>query len=538
MSTKVQTHPERSPQEERGHAPAFEDVGPSLLSEGMPTFPRVVGLLAAILVILCGAFLAYNLYNPTAPGKFFFPTGWLVVGLELGLLGLLFHAICDSDVQFRRLYLIFGGAAFIVGVFLCLVPNPKMGDQFRSGFPCMVLALLFVLAALRNETDAKLRNIMQQAMGMIGAALFLTGVVGGNINEQVFLVPHGLLLGILGVFYIAGFVASRGIDDNLAYKSGWGLGAAGLLTFLVAFARSTPALVYNLGWRTTPPPPYLVPFGLLLMLVGVTAMAVAVLLVSENRVVIMIRRELASLFLSPVAYFVLIGFALMTWIGFMLWFWAMPLREPQPEPIVNGIVLQWPGVLMMLFGVPVLTMGLLSEEKRTGTLEVLMTTPTDEPAVVLSKFVAGLLLFLTMWTPFGLFVLAFRIMGGAPFDYLPLLSFGVALTVSGAAFTAAGLFFSSITPNQIVSAVLTFVFMMAMTFIFLIPMMQGRRILPLPEWIKPDILKGFIGHISYIDLWITSFNGKLSVAPLLFFVSMTAWFLFASVKVLEARKWS
>jgi ABC-type transport system involved in multi-copper enzyme maturation permease subunit len=533
MSSKVEE--ERIAKEETRRTPALEEVGPSVMSEVDPTFPRFVGLTAAILVILCGACLAYNMYNPS---KVVFSSAWLTIGLVLGLEGLLFHAISDHDIQFRRLYLIFGGAAFIVGAFLCVLPNPKVGDQFRSGFPCMALALIFTLAALRNETDAKLRNVMQLAIGVIGAALFLTGVVGGNINEQAFLVPYGLLLGLLGVFYIAGFVASRGVSDDVAYWSGWGLGAAGLLTFLVSFARSTPALFYNLGWRKTPPLPYLVPFGLLLMLVGVVAMAVAAGLCSENRLVILVRRELAALFLSPVAYFVLIGFALMSWIGFMLWFWSIPLKEPQPEPIVSGAVLQWPGVLMMLFGVPVLTMRLLSEEKRTGTLEVLMTTPTDEPAVVLSKFIAGLVLFLTMWLPFGLFIMAFRIMGGAPFDYLPLLSFGVALLITGAGFTAAGLFFSSVTPNQIVSAVLTFVFMMAMTFIFLIPMMQSRRILPLPEWIKPDVLKGFIGHISYIDLWINSFNGKLTIAPLLFFVSMTVWFLFLSVKVLEARKWS
>jgi hypothetical protein len=296
MSSKVEE--ERIAREETHRPAAFEEVGPSVMSEADPTFPRFVGLTAAILVILCGACLAYNMYNP---GKVVLPTAWLTIGLVLGLEGLLFHAMSDHDVQFRRLYLIFGGAAFIVGAFLCLLPNPKVGDQFRSGFPCMALALVFVLAALRNETDAYLRNIMQLALGIIGAALFLAGVVGGNIDEQAFLVPYGLLLGLLGVFYVAGFVASRGVSDDIAYWSGWGLGAAGLLTFLVAFARSTPALFYNLGWRKTPPLPYLVPFGLLLMLVGVVAIVVAAGLCSDNRLVILIRRQVAALFLSPVA---------------------------------------------------------------------------------------------------------------------------------------------------------------------------------------------------------------------------------------------
>ncbi len=539
MSSKAIADPQHDQGPKDGRRPTVGEIAPSVMSEDDPTAARFVGLVAAILVILCGVFLAYNLLNPATPGKFQFPTGWLTISLVLGLVGLLFHAAYDRDVQFRRLYLIFGGAALIVGAFLCLVPNPKVGDQFRSGFPCMALALVFVLAALRNEDDFQVRNLIQLALGAVGSGMVLVGAIGGNINEPVFLVPYGLLLTLLGLCYLAGFVLSRGVGDDQAYWTGRGIGAFGLLVFVVAFLRSAlPPLFYSYGWKQSQPAPYFIPFGLLLMVLGLVAMALSVGLCSENRLVVLIRRELASFFFTPVAYFVLIGFTLVTWVAFFIWFLVLPARVPVPEPVVGGFILQWPGVFLMLFGVPALTMRLLSEEKRTGTLEVLMTTPTEESTVVLSKFVAVLLLFLIMWVPFGLFVVAFRIMGGVPFDYLPLLSFAVALTVTGAGFAAAGLFFSSLTSNQIVSGILTFVFMMGMTFIFMVERIVQGKSLPFLDWVNPDVIKGVINHISYIDIWLNSFNGKLALPPLLFFASMTAWFLFLTVKVLEARKWS
>ncbi len=542
MSSKAITEPqpEGGARDDRGRRPLPPDLAPSVMSTDDPTFARFVGLSAAVLVILCGAFLAWNLYYASVPTKYQFPSGWLTLGLVLGLVGLLFHAAYDRDVQFRRLYLVFGGLALLVGGFLCVLAKPNVGDQFKSGFPCMVLALVFVAAALRNEDEHPFRDYVQYALGGVGGLMLLIGVIGGMFRGE-FLLPFGLLLAILGICYVAAFVASRGTSDDTAYYSGWALGAVGLIVFLYAFFRSlVPPLFYSLGWwGADRPQAYLIPVGLLLMVVGLGAVGVSLSLCSESRFMVLFRRELAAFFFTPVAYLVLIGFTMVVWIAYFLWLWSLPSAPDQiPEPVVSGAFLQWPGLLMIMFGVPVLTMRLLSEEKRSGTFEVLMTSPTDEPVVVLSKFVACLLLYLLMWLPFGLFVLAFRIMGGAPFDYLPLLSFGVALIVTGAGFVAAGLFFSSLVRDQIVSAVLTFVFMMAMTFIFLIPVYLGRRDVHLPDYIKLDTIKAIVSHVSYVEVWINSFSGKLQLPPLLFFGSMTVWFLFLTVKVLEARKWS
>src|SRR5260370_40137114 len=108
----------------------------------------------------------------------------------------------------------------------------------------------------------------------------------------------------------------------------------------------------------------------------------------------------------------------------------MAQAVPTIEPIVQHYVFGFIPVVLLIFMVPILTMRLLSEEKRTGTLEVLLTVPVNETTVVMSKFLAALIFFLLAWLPWGLFLIALRIQDGKPFDFLPLLSFLLALTFS------------------------------------------------------------------------------------------------------------
>lgn len=182
----------------------------------------------------------------------------------------------------------------------------------------------------------------------------------------------------------------------------------------------------------------------------------------------------------------------------------------------------------MIFVVPVLTMRLLSEEKRSGTLEVLLTAPVEETTLVLSKFFAGLVMFLFTWTPFFLFLIAMAL-GGAPFDYRPLLSFALGLTITGAGMVSMGLFFSSLTRNQLVGAVLTFAVMLCLVAAFLFQSYLQNAVPALAAVLK---------HISFLDSWQDTLQGKVTPTDgLVFYASMAVFFLFLSTKVLESRKW-
>ena len=217
--------------------------------------------------------------------------------------------------------------------------------------------------------------------------------------------------------------------------------------------------------------------------------------------------------------------------------WAARLlkaNDPFPEPIIQGFLLNIPVVVLIIAIVPVLTMRLFSEEWRTGTLEVLLTTPVNEPTVAISKFLAAYLMYLLIWVPFGLFLVALWAIGGTPFDYYPVISFGVAVAVSGAGFISMGLFFSSLTRNQLVSGVLTMAGMILFTCLLF---MKGRMLGESKEQVASKGWPLVLQHINYLDLWIGGIVGMMDPKQLIFHLSMTVFFLFLTVKVLESRKW-
>jgi ABC-type transport system involved in multi-copper enzyme maturation permease subunit len=177
--------------------------------------------------------------------------------------------------------------------------------------------------------------------------------------------------------------------------------------------------------------------------------------------------------------------------------------------------------------VPVLTMRIFSEERRTGTLEMMFTAPVDEPVVVLSKFLAMLIYFMGVWAPWGLFLVGLWYWGGEPFDYRPLIGFAIALLFTGSAFLSMGVFFSSLTRNQLVAAVFTFVGMFTFLLIFFV-----KGMLPGDHW-----LRTVLTHVSFIDLWINVMQGRMAPRDLVIYLSLTIFWLFLTVKVLESRKW-
>src|SRR5262249_32963494 len=116
--------------------------------------------------------------------------------------------------------------------------------------------------------------------------------------------------------------------------------------------------------------------------------------------------------------------------------------------------------------------------------------------------------------------------GGRVFEYRPLLSFYLAVAVSGAAFLAMGIFFSALTRNQIIAAVLTFVGMLALIFVFFASNFAG------PEWrpVPPPL--------SFLGRWWGALEGRLHLRDVIIQLSLAVFWSFLAVKVLEARRWS
>ncbi len=512
--------------------------------------PRFFGLIGACAVVFAGAVLIlmrFGFRNALQP---YLGMGGFIVLLVLGLAFMLFHAAFDRDLTFRRLYGIFGGAVPLVfGFFLMLVPWPNaIGDMFFLGYLLLTVALLFGLAFLRNETEADLRRVAFMAIGVAGVIMAVVGLLVAGIYSDI-LLPTGLLLALLGLVYLSSFATNQAGTD-LGFYAGAAIGAIGALAVLIALVRS-----FFPGWfhsGLTDAPTFFIPRGVLLLTAGLVYLFVSIGLTSDNRLVVMTRRELGAYFFSPVVYLVLMAFIIVQWISFMFFVGQLTgdPRDPRsggpiPEPIVAFYIQQWWPIIFCVVLVPVLTMRLLSEEKRSGTLELLLTSPVDEIHVVLSKFIAGFLMFILMWVPFFLFLISLRMGNNVEeakkdFDYMPLLGFALALLITGANFISIGLFFSSLTKDQITSVVLTFAAMLGLTMVFFIRrLFFQREELPGPDGTTiTSAWSVVLRHISYIDTWFETMDGKLILKYLLFPISSAIFFLFLTTKVLEARKWS
>jgi ABC-2 type transport system permease protein len=559
MSSNAITE-QREREEALGGGMRAREMAPSLMRDDEPVLARSVAWFALTAFLIGADLLCWTAFKKSllfylywallrARGATVLEGGptiwpfWTAAGTLFftgGLSGLLFHATCEKDELLRRIYGCAGSLLLVVGgvfVVLGMVGTKVLGiPPFLPGIFAGLLALLLLLTFIRNETDEEWRSLAIHALGLVGALAAGVAFVGSNIFSNFlfanldFMQPSGFLLALLGLGYLWAFVVCRGRGDDLAHLTGLVAAGVGAGIVVLALVRS----LLPLSWKTAMP---LVPNGLGLAFLGLLYVGLFVLMWVELPMVVMARRELAAFFYSPVAYLVLVVFSFFGWLA--LWQFidralvtdASAGQDLLFEPIVRAFFFGIVPVFVILFIVPALTMRSLSEEKRAGTMEMLLTVPVSEWAVVLSKFLATLAFFLFIWTPWLVFLVAMRVGTQESFDFGPALCFLVILAITGASFVSMGLFFSSLTRNQIISFVLTLAGMFALFFVyFAIFMIRAKS--PSSEWIP------VLNHISFVDLWFNSLDGKLQPQFLLFPVSATIFWLFLTVKVLEARKWS
>jgi hypothetical protein len=510
------------------------ETAPSLVVENQPVIARIAGLAGLMLVVLGTLALVINAAGQASR----LPPTLASLFLILGIAGMLVHATVDAEQQIRRAYGALGLLLLVAGAALSLLPiKGPVGTQFLPwGFLLLTVSLLFLMPFVRNETDAAWRQRVVYLLGIAGLGLALTGFIGGNVDLK-FLMPYGLVLPILGLAFLWTFVGALGTSDDTGYRGAQVMGLIGALVIAVALGRSIlPGLFYKWHWLSSRPDPYFLPAGLLLLGLGLIYLCISYGMCSDHRFVVLTRRELAAYFYSPIAYIVLFCLTCVAWFNYRQWviglFMPGPMGQPPvvAEPILGNYVLNWWSVFVVVLVVPMTTMKVLSEERRTGTFEVLFTAPLGEVAVTLSKFLAAFVFFLLLWLPWGLFLIAVRAEGGQPFEYRPLIGFFLAVAASGAGFVAMGVFFSSWTRNQIIAAVLTVVGMLFWLAVFF-----GKRELARDN--KSEVLSNLLTHICYIDFWITSIQGQLDLKSMVFHLTAAVFWLFLTVKVLESRKW-
>jgi len=508
------------------------EQAPSVMGEAGPLFARIMGAIGLLLVLVGSLILLISNYGPKTTLAAYLGTGWATFAGVLGIGLMLYHAALDADFEIRRAYMIFGYLWLLAGAIVSIIPaDGQVGARFLPyGFLCLVIGLLFLTSFLRSETDAYLLDLATYVLGGVGLALGVGGFLFGSIFPG-FLFPTGVVVILLGLPFWWAFVSLRGTSSDQGYYAGLGMGAAGLLFLAIAFMRSAiPPLMVYFHWNAGNSD-YLMPYGLVIMGCGAVYLIASLLLCSDAQVVVQTRRELISYFQTPLAYFVILGFGLLAAYMFLFFaarvLWASGVPRPQFEPIVRFYLAQGIYPISLIIVLPMLTMRLFSEEKRSGTLEMLLTTPLNEWVLVVSKFLAGLFFLMLIHLPWGLEFVGLRVIGEKPFDYRPLLAFYVALLFTGANLVAMGLFISSLTRNQLVAALLTFV-----ALLFLLTVQSFQDFLT-----KDGPLYVMVERLSFLDVLMKSLDGRLALRDLFFQVSAAVFWLFLTTKVLESRKW-
>jgi len=157
-------------------------------------------------------------------------------------------------------------------------------------------------------------------------------------------------------------------------------------------------------------------------------------------------RELRSYFLSPLAYVVIALFLALS--GYLFALILANGRQASLQGLVQNVS------VLYLFIVPAISMRLLAEEQRSGTIELLLTNPVQEWEIVTGKFLASLLLVVVMLALTALYPLFLYIFGSP--DTGPIITGYLGILLQAAAFLSVGLWASSLTSNQIVAALIAF----------------------------------------------------------------------------------
>ena len=244
-------------------------------------------------------------------------------------------------------------------------------------------------------------------------------------------------------------------------------------------------------------------------------------------------KEFKSYFVSPIAYAVMALFGLIFGFGFytatrdmvQMSFRAQMMGQQQPMSVNDQIIrplLGFAGTIA-LFLIPMITMRLVAEEKRNGTIELLLTSPVKDIEIILGKWCGAMLLYLCV---LGMSVLniAMLFIWGKP-DLKPVLVAYLGLLLQGGCLLAIGTFVSTTTRNQIVAGGVTF-------FVSLL--------LWLLSWFTAFDATGFSQVINYLSIVTHMENfskGVIDSKDIVFYLSMIYFSLFLTSRSMESLRW-
>ncbi len=252
-----------------------------------------------------------------------------------------------------------------------------------------------------------------------------------------------------------------------------------------------------------------------------------------KNVFVICQKEIRSYFVSPIAYLLLAIFAVI--FGFFFYsataFFVdagmrsqmmgrsmpMDVNEYVIRPLLSN------ASVIGLFLIPMISMRLFAEEKRSGTIELLFTSPLRDLEIIFGKYLAALLMY-TCILGLALLNIAILFMYGKP-DWKPLLIGFLGLILQGAALLALGAFISTTTRNQIIAGGATFA---ACLMLWVLDWVSAYEQAP---WAK------VVSYLSVVSHFESFTKGVLDSKDVVFFVSLAFFGLFLTARSLESLRW-
>jgi ABC-2 type transport system permease protein len=235
------------------------------------------------------------------------------------------------------------------------------------------------------------------------------------------------------------------------------------------------------------------------------------------------KKEIRSYFTSLIAYIVLTVFLVIS--GYLYYSDLARFLVWGGESLIEGL---WQFLfhdirLILLLTIPLLTMRLFAEEKKLGTIELLVTYPFRDIEILTAKYLACLtvLILMLMQTFFYPLVLAIF----QTIDPKPIITGYLGLFLLGAAFISCGIFVSSMTENQIVAA------LVSSGFIFFFWLIDWNESAANPQLVK------VLNHISLYEHFYNFARGVIDTKDIVYFIIFSFFFLFLTLRSLESRRW-
>jgi ABC-2 type transport system permease protein len=246
-------------------------------------------------------------------------------------------------------------------------------------------------------------------------------------------------------------------------------------------------------------------------------------------------KELKSYFASPIAYIVIGFWALLYgyfFVALLNYFvrqsmqmgqfgmqgpQAMNINQQLIRPLLQNVL------ILILFLMPMVTMRSYSEEKRSGTIELLLTSPLTDFQIIMGKFLGAMALYSAMLAV-TLIHVGLLFVYGRP-EWKPLVTAYIGLLLMGGCFISVGLFISSLTKNQIVAGMVTFAVFLMLWIITWIGSFSGPTIDKLTQ------------YLSIVDHYDDFGKGVIDTTHLIYYVSFITFGLFLTAKAVDSERW-